>query len=271
MIKDFLIGLALLLVVIIGAIFAYNNSDWGVEPLGPGKLNVVETKLPLAAARYRTGYKERAGKFATHSFDFNGTERRFHIFEGSKKPERSLIVLLHGSQRTGVSMVDMWQSQARKSGALVVAPDSFSKSGWSFQNDPVEFIQAVIAKVADEHKFDASKIYLFGHSSGAVYAGFLSIQKASPFKAVAAHAGYPDAANLSNVLSSNFAKAPILFMLGTSDHIFNLENARQSSQMLSEAGQDVDLVVLKGHTHWYYTPAKYINEKAYKFFQSSAE
>lgn len=268
--KDFSIGIVLFLVVLGGGAIAYNlyGSAFGLAE--PGVLKVDQKELLLPSKRYSKSYKERSGKFAKAAFEFDGQERNYHYFEGGDDADRPLIVLLHGSKRTGASVIDMWQSQANKTGALLVAPDSFSKSGWDFKKDPAKLINKLIEVVSQSHSFDKNRVFLFGHSSGAVYAGFLSIQEDAPFAAVTAHAGYPHAGLLREFGGVIDDEVPVQFLLGTDDHIFNTVGATDAANYLSETGKDINLVLLEGHTHWYYSAANEINKMAFEFFEANA-
>lgn len=269
MLKDFSIGILLFLLVLGGGAIAYNQYGSAFGLVQEGAFKIDKEALLLSPKRYSKSYKERTGKFAKASFEFDGQERNYHLYEGGSEENRPLVVLFHGSKRTGASVIDMWQSQAKKTGALLVAPDSFSRSGWDFKKDPAKLINRLIDVVGKTHSFDKNRIFLFGHSSGAVYAGFLSIQEDAPFKAVSVHAGYPHAGLLEEFSGIIDAEVPVQFILGTDDHIFNTANAANAAKYFSQAGKDVNLVLLEGHTHWYYSPAKEINKIAYDFFEAS--
>lgn len=241
----------------------YLNSS---NPIIPGKLKVIETTLPIPASRYNTNYQAPKNKYTVHSFYHDSKQRKYHVLKGVNDNTRPILVLLHGSQRNGAAMLDMWEGVARMNDIHLLAPDSADIHGWSLRNDPLSFLSSMISDARTKYGFTSNNVFLFGHSSGAVHAVYLSLLEENPFKAVAAHAGFPSKENLSIVLkSASVSKIPIVFYLGTDDHIFSVENAKNSIQLLVEDGQDVDLIILENHTHWYYTAASYINQMTWDF------
>ena len=242
------------------------------KKIEPGKFEVIESTLPIAASRYKKNYQAPKGRYAIQNIIHSSIQRTYHVYEGTKNKDKPIIVLLHGSQRNGAAMLDMWQGVARKNDLLLLAPDSADKRGWSLKNDPLSFLNSIIEDARKVYGFTSKEVYLFGHSSGARQATFISVMKNNPFKAVGTHAGYPKKENLKIVLqSASVSKVPIVFFLGTDDHIFSVEGARQSAETLVQAGQDVKLSLFKKHNHWYYTVAPYVNQRAWDFFSHKSE
>ncbi len=249
----------------------FNNYYKAQIPLEPGEFNITESTLPISASRYKKGYKAPISKYKSRQFNYSAKSRKYHFYEGTTDKSRPLIVLLHGSQRNGASMIDMWEGIARKNDLLIVAPDSWNKQGWSLRSDPLSFFNALLEDVQTNHGFNSEKIYLFGHSSGARHASFISLMD-SPFHGVAVHAGAPSIKNLNIVLpSASSRKTPIIYFLGTDDHIFNVEDTLKVAKLMASSGQNVSLTLLKKHNHWYYTAAPYINQKAWNFLYISSQ
>jgi len=168
-------------------------------------------------------------------------------------------------------MIDMWKGIARKNELLIVAPDSWNRQGWSLQYDSLSFLNALLEDVQTNYGFNSEEVYLFGHSSGAIHASFISLMD-NPFRGVAAHAGIPSTENLNIILpSASSRKTPIIYYLGTDDHIFDVEDTRKAAKLMVSSGQKVNLTLLKKHNHWYYTAAPYINQKAWNFLSMSSQ
>ena len=180
---------------------------------------------------------------------------------GSARPT---IVLLHGSARSGLSMIDMWRKLADQQRLVLIAPDAFQQSGWKFQTDGPAFLEAVIKAAAQEYPVDMENLFVFGHSAGAVFAQMLAERTAGPWKAVAAHAGYLPVDRLTGASGD----LPILFLLGDEDASFPMDGAKRSAGVFAKAGHPTRLVALEGHTHWYYHKAPAINAKAWDFFEA---
>jgi poly(3-hydroxybutyrate) depolymerase len=62
----------------------------------------------------------------------------------------------------------------------IVAPDAYDSSAWSLKIDSPEFLRAVVEQVKARHAVDESRIYLFGHSAGAVHALVIAIITTDP-------------------------------------------------------------------------------------------
>lgn len=63
-----------------------------------------------------------------------GTERAYYLFVPEKISQANpapLIVPLHGSGRTGNSLVEKWRELAKKENVIVVSPDSQNPQGWT--------------------------------------------------------------------------------------------------------------------------------------------
>jgi predicted esterase len=111
---------------------------------------------------------------------------------------------------------------------------------------------------------DPHRIYLFGHSAGAMFALQLSLMESEYFAATAIHAGvlqphdYPLTANAQR-------KIPIWMLVGTNDRFFPLEAVRATRDELKKDGFPVELVEIPRHTHDYYSRSREINDKAWAF------
>src|ERR1041385_3803509 len=119
-----------------------------------------------------------------------GAERTYYTFV----PERltapaPLLLLLHGSGRDGMSQIDEWKALAEKEGIILVAPDSANSREWNMNTDGPEFLHDIVETVRAKHSVDGSRLYLFGHSAGAVFALNMEVMESRYFAAVGIHAG----------------------------------------------------------------------------------
>lgn len=236
----------------------------------PASFNVTQIQVPGAESRQVPRYEESQGKYETRSIKHWMGARRYHVYVGRKadmSEPKPAVFLLHGSQRTGASMIDMWARVADQYGLVLIAPDSSSRKGWSGWFDPASFFENLIDDAATQYGLDRERLYLFGHSSGGVRATLLAQDGTLPFRAVATHAGFPSASKIDSGNGGRTPRPPICHFLGDKDHLFSVEAAKATSEALKDAGHDTLLMVVKNHTHWYYYVGPSINEKAWWFFE----
>jgi poly(3-hydroxybutyrate) depolymerase len=64
--------------------------------------------------------------------NLGGKARAYYLFvpdKLTKDQPAPLILLLHGSGRNGISLVDKWKDLAKKEGIILVGPDAISTDG----------------------------------------------------------------------------------------------------------------------------------------------
>lgn len=200
---------------------------------------------------------------------FEGKERAYYLFvPEKKKPEKPLplIVLLHGSGRNGNSLVEKWKDLAKKEGLILVGPDSQNSKGWNIPADGPDYVRELIEELRAKYPINVRRIYLFGHSAGAIQALYLSLLESEYFAATAVHAGALDK-NDSSYIEQAKRKIPIAIWIGTEDSFFPLPMVRATRDALNEGGFKSELTEIKGHTHWYYDRASEINRSAWEFLK----
>ena len=173
-----------------------------------------------------------------------------------------VVVLLHGANRTGLSMLDMWQRVGRSRDVVLIAPDAPGGS-WAGTDLTAERIAAMLDSVAQRRPIDRERIYLFGHSNGAVLAALLVNRGVGPWRAAALHGGIGSPDHYRRTA----AAPPIRIYLGERDHIFSPESVRVAAAALSEAGHDTELHLIPGHTHWFYEIGPRVAADAWTWFQ----
>jgi len=188
----------------------------------------------------------------------NGHERTYLVFTpppGAEPP--ALLLLLHGSGRDAASILDPWQSLARKEHIVLVAPDSLDRAGWSLADDGPEFIRRIVDAAASSAGVDGRRMYVFGHSAGGHQALDLGLLESEYFAAAAAHAGVVLEPQLKLRLADR--KIPIGLWSGTDDRLVPIDMVRSTEATLKNAGFPVVLTTMPGHTHDYYGVSGQVN------------
>ena len=213
-----------------------------------------------------------ADKITRETFGSGGRTRTYYLYvpetvrEGTPAP---LIVFLHGSGRNGSLLVDKWKDVAKKDGIILAGPDSINSKEWNMLGDGPDFIHDVVDIVSAQHPVDPKRVYLFGHSAGAMHGLMLALLESQYVAAVAVHAGAlpPD----TYVYADSAArKIPIAIWVGTNDAFFPLASVRATRDALVQRGIAVELTEMKGHTHDYYSRSSEINKAAWAFLKQHA-
>lgn len=208
-------------------------------------------------------------KIVKESITSQGKKRAYYLFVPetvSAATPSPLIVLLHGSGRNGLSLVEKWKDLAKKEGIIVVGPDSLNSQSWRIPEDGPDFLRDLIESIKAKYPVNARRVYLFGHSAGAGQALWMSLLESEYFAATAIHAGalnreaYP-------LIENAKRKTPIAIFVGTNDALFPLSVVRATRDALNARGFASELTEIKGHTHWYYDRAPEINRDAWEFLK----
>ena len=232
------------------------------------KLRIGCFALSLLAATEASA----AAKITKESFGHGGTTRAYYLYVPESVTSASpapLVVLLHGSGRNGQTLVQPWKEFADKHGIILAGPDAIVPAGWNMGPDGPDFISSLVDIVSAQHPVDPRRVYLFGHSAGAVHALVLGLLESQYFAAVAVHAGalppelYPYIARAAR-------KIPLAIWVGTEDAFFPLPAVRATRDALTAEKMDIKLTEMAGHTHDYYGRARYINQQAWDFLKPKA-
>ena len=122
----------------------------------------------------------------------NGKTRAYYLYvpstikPGSPAP---LIVMLHGSGRVGMSLVEKWKDLAKKEGFIIAGPDSLDTRVWGMPQDGPDFLRDLVEELKAKYPINPRRVYLFGHSGGAIFALMMSLMESEYFAACAVHAG----------------------------------------------------------------------------------
>lgn len=195
-------------------------------------------------------------------------KRGFYLFvpesvkSGTPAP---LIVLLHGSGRNGLTLVDKWKDLATKEGIILAGPDSLDPSVWNSPGDGPDFLRDLVENIKSRYTINPRRVYLFGHSGGAVFALYMSLLESQYFAAAAIHAGALRRRDPAIGVAKR--KSPIAIFVGTRDRFFPLEDVRGTRDELNSQGFAAELTEIPGHDHNYYGLAPKINQSAWEFLK----
>jgi poly(3-hydroxybutyrate) depolymerase len=107
-----------------------------------------------------------------------GKTRAYYLYVPSSiKPgsPAPLIVMLHGSGHVGMSLVEKWKDLAKKEGFIIAGPDSLNSSVWNMPLDGPDYLHELVEELKTKYPINPRRVYLFGHSGGAVYALQMSV------------------------------------------------------------------------------------------------
>jgi len=204
------------------------------------------------------------------TLSFAGKSRTYYVFVPPTASQSApTLLLLHGSGHNGMSLIDPWKDLAAKEGVILVAPDASDSSQWNQAADGPDFIHAVVEAARSKYPIDPRRVYLFGHSAGAVYALYLSAIQSEYFAATAIHAGalMPDDVRVIDIATR---KIPIAIWVGSSDPYFSTALVRATRDAFQARGFAVQLTEIPGHDHNYYSIAAKINPAIWEFLKPNA-
>ena len=203
------------------------------------------------------------------SFTSAGAKGTYYLFvpEKAGAGPAPVLLLLHGSGHNGKSLIDPWLPMAKSEGIVLVAPDASNPQAWRTPQEGPQFFYDLLEQVRAAHKeIDERRMYVFGHSAGAIHGLDLGLFESEYFAAVAVHAGAVSP-EMSPILGQVPRKIPIAIWVGTNDSFFPLEVVRSSRDALNAAGFDVKLTEIPNHTHDYYGSSSSINKDVWAFLR----
>lgn len=197
----------------------------------------------------------------------NGKTRAYYLYVPSTmKGPAPLIVMLHGSNRTGVTLVEKWKDYAKKEGIIIAGPDATNLRGWASPQDGPDYLHELVEELKSKHPINPRRVYLFGHSAGASFSLHMGLMESQYFAAVAIHAGALRDQDMP-VIELAKRKIPISMQIGDSDPLVPLKLVQAMRDALKEAGFTVDLIEIENHDHWYYDKASKFNQTAWEFLK----
>jgi poly(3-hydroxybutyrate) depolymerase len=206
-------------------------------------------------------------KITRETLTSGGAQRHyFKYVPQTPDAEAPLLVLLHGSGRDGKSLADPWKELAKKEAIILAAPDSTNRQEWHLKHDGPYFIADLVDAVRSQHKVDLKRIYLFGHSAGAIQSLMLGLLESEYFAAVAVHAGALPASSYDLIAMAD-RKIPFGIWVGTNDNLFPLRAVEATRDAFEQQGLTVLFRPINNHTHNYYQRSGDINAEAWAFLK----
>ena len=197
----------------------------------------------------------------------NGKTRVYYLYVASTvKASAPLIVMLHGSNRTGVNLVEKWKDYAKKEGIILAGPDATDLRGWASPQDGPDFLRDLVEELKSKYPINPRRVYLFGHSAGASFALHMSLMESQYFAATAIHAGALNQEGMDLIALAK-RKIPISIQVGDNDEFFPVKVVRATRDALKNAEIPVELIEIKDHDHWYYDQAAKFNQTAWEFLK----
>src|SRR5215813_701465 len=233
-------------------------------------LSILLFAVPFHGSATHGSEEARSEKILKQSVVSGGKTRIYYLFvPESVTPAQPapLIVLLHGSGRNGMSLVEKWKDLAAKEGVILAGPDSANSNGWSTADDGPDFLHDLVEALKTKYPINSKRIYLFGHSAGAVYALTISMVESEYFAATAVHAGAWRDPREFSVINNAQRKIPLAIWVGTKDPFFPVQDVRATRDALQAKGFTIDVTEMPGHDHWYYDLAPKINQSAWDFLK----
>lgn len=208
-------------------------------------------------------------KIVKNSVESEGRKRTYYLYvpEGlSREKPAPLVVLLHGSGRDGRVLVEHWQKLAAQEGIILAGPDARDPSQWGMPQDGPRFLYDLVEELKKSQPVDPARVYLFGHSAGAVFSLYMTALESEYFAAVASSAGALRDSNYS-MLDEAERKVPVALFVGTRDPLFPVSVVRGTRDAYTKRGFTAELTELPNHDHNYYKRSAEINAKAWEFLK----
>ena len=235
----------------------------------PSRLAAVAAALvALTFAGHAT-----AAKIAKETFVSSGRERVYYLAAPKEQDPAKpvpLVILLHGSNRDGSSLVEKWRKLAEKEGFITVGPDAGNPAFWKAPEDGPALLRDLVDHLRTRFTIDPRRVYLFGHSAGAGFALQMGLFESRYFAAVAIHAGAFRGGEEKWLPALAARKIPFHIAVGDRDAYYPLDTVRATRDALQAQGLSVDLVEMPRHDHWYYDLAPKINQAAWAFLRAHA-
>ncbi|TXS96424.1 polyhydroxybutyrate depolymerase [Parahaliea maris] len=177
---------------------------------------------------------ELGGQRITGQLEWGGLARNYQVYVPEALEDGApLLLLLHGSRGSGSDMAALsfysFDVLAEREGLLVAYPDGVDRH-WNdcrgsatytanLRNiDDVGFLQALIARLAEQHAIDTGRVYVAGFSNGGHMAYRLGLEAPDTVAGLAAYAAnLPVADNLD--CSAAGTALPTLIVNGSEDPV----------------------------------------------------
>jgi predicted esterase len=197
-----------------------------------------------------------------HSATIGGKERTWFALPPEASPPAGIVVALHGSARDGRSMLEMWQAAAKQNNLTIVAPNAIEEN-WARDDGDLALLELAAREASELYGAPVLGYFLFGHSDGAIFAQE-ALNKGAPgqWVAGAVHGGFTAAGKIAQAQVAT----PFRILLGSNDTQFFVDDARPSGTAMAQAGHPTELLVIPGHTHWFYQIGPRLTQSVWLWF-----
>ena len=176
-----------------------------------------------------------------------------------------VLLLLHGSYSTPLDVLPQWIDVAQRAAVILAAPKSTVEYGWRIHDDAPTLLRDIVDDIATRRPIDRRRLYLFGHSGGAVHALTLGLLESQYFAAIAVHAGAFRDRGSFKLIPLAKRKIPVWITIGDRDQFFMMKDVTATEAALREGGFPVVLTIIKGHDHSYRDVSPAVNHAAWAF------
>lgn len=242
---------------------AYRTVSVPEAPQGQYTLIERPELRPALTGDYEYTSPEIPGTVA-HTTRDGISQRTWHVYAPTSPlpGARPVVILLHGHNRDSMSMIDQWQEVARRDGVILIGLNQ-PTGGW--QNEPLDgvFLHKVLDEASAQYNIDRSRMFLYGHSAGAIAAQHIANRVIGPWRGVAVHAGTANPSAMHRIENA----PPVRHYLGSSDAIFDPGTAMRSDEVIAQAGHDHTLILIPFHNHWFYEGGPAFAADAWAWFE----
>ena len=123
-------------------------------------------------------------------------------------------------------LIDKWKDLAAKEGFIIVGPGLSGSSAWVLGKDGPDFLHDLVEALKAKHPINPRRVYLFGHSGGAVFGLVTSTVASEYFAAVAVPCRGLRSKTELEMIASIKRKIPISIYVGTIDPFFSVREVR---------------------------------------------
>jgi poly(3-hydroxybutyrate) depolymerase len=235
-----------------------------------GQFNVA-SELAAAEAILASGkggknpFTGRTGDFERHyAFDAASEIMPYRVYvPTSYDPRRAypLVVALHGLGANEDSFMDSYSKTvptlAEQRGYIVVSPLGFRVDGFYGFNLPTDAspgdrrvelseqdVMEVLKRARADYKIDDARIYLMGHSMGAIGTWAIAAKHPGIWAALAPFSGLGNAASIEK-----FRHIPQIVVHGDADPTVNVSNSRNMVDAMKKLGVDHVYIEVAGGGH----------------------
>jgi poly(3-hydroxybutyrate) depolymerase len=165
-----------------------------------------------------------------------------HSWKG--KEPTALVIALHGSTEDETVYFERYsiEEQAEQRGWIVATP--YGRGERCYRDAGERDVLDVIAQVKRQWKVDEKRIYVTGHSMGAIGAVLLAMAYPEMFAAAAPVAGWAEPGFIEALKNT-----PVLWVVGEMDEDWAIGTVKEMMAAAEEAGAPHKSLVLEGYDH----------------------